>query len=122
MTKQEMRDVVDEISFRDWLFHTDEMGDGLFLQVQFIAPDVKIGVKSKQSGRKWYLSPHMTRGEIVQTALAAVLLAVEHEAREEFTYRGRAIFGPHFDLDGLIEACDEKRLEMRPRSPLKEGI
>jgi hypothetical protein len=26
---------------------------------------------------------------------------LEHEAREQFKYRGRAVFGPHMDVDEL---------------------
>ena len=55
--------------------------------------------------RRWLLSPAMTKSEVVQTALKCVLAAVEHEAREAFTYRGRAIFGPHFDVDVLWDAA-----------------
>jgi hypothetical protein len=39
----------------------------------------------------------------VRTALKAVLTAEEHEARERFLFRGRAIFGPNIDVDGLRE-------------------
>lgn len=54
-------------------------------------------------GRKWLLSPHMTEGEIVQTAFMATLAAAEHEIRETFMYKGRSIFDPHYDLDKLVE-------------------
>lgn len=64
-------------------------------------------------GRKWRLSPHMTPGEVVQTALAATLAAVEHEAREGFTYKGVALFGPHMDVDKLAESMVVK--ERAPR-------
>lgn len=49
----------------------------------------------------------MTRSEVVQTALKAVLAAVEHEAREFFTYNGRAIFGPHYDVDALWKIANQ---------------
>lgn len=66
------------------------------------------------TGRKWRLSPHMTRSEIVQTALMAVLAAEEHEARELFKYRGESIFDPHYDVEKLwelrrSEGAQEKR-------------
>jgi len=50
-------------------------------------------------GRKWRLSEHMTDGEIVQTAFLAIMTALEHEARERFTYKGQRVFGPHLDID-----------------------
>jgi hypothetical protein len=54
-------------------------------------------------GRKWFLSEHMTDGEVVQTALVACLAASEHEIREQFKYRGVSIFDPHYDIERLVE-------------------
>ncbi|MFT3671328.1 hypothetical protein [Aestuariivirga sp.] len=54
-------------------------------------------------GRKWYISPNMTDGEIVQTVFKALLTAVEHETREQFLFKGVAIFDPHIDLDKLVQ-------------------
>jgi hypothetical protein len=54
-------------------------------------------------GRKWFLSEHMTDGEVVQTALMACLAASEHEIREQFKYRGVSIFDPHYDIERLVE-------------------
>jgi hypothetical protein len=45
----------------------------------------------------------MTKSEVVQTAFKAALTAIEHEARERFTYRGQSIFDPHYDVDQLVE-------------------
>lgn len=64
-------------------------------------------------GRKWRLSEHMTRSEIVQTALMAVLAWEEHEAREHFTYRGQKVFGPHFNVEALVKLCEQGQLEVR---------
>lgn len=60
----------------------------------------------KWTGRKWMLSKHMTDGEVVQTAMAAVLAWYEHEAREAFTFMGKAIFNPHLALDALLERAE----------------
>lgn len=46
----------------------------------------------------------MTKSEFVRTCFLAVLQAVEHETRENFRYRGKAVFGPHIDVDALVEA------------------
>jgi hypothetical protein len=53
-------------------------------------------------GRQWRISQHATKSEVVQTAMKAVLTALEHEAREEFLYADTAIFGPHFNVDDLV--------------------
>lgn len=122
------REIVDTIEFRGWRFVIGEDAERSYLQVVFDAPDTELsclhgcGASHREPldgaclpalahmwerrvrehrGRKWRLSPHMTRSEIVQTALMAVLAAVEHEAREEFRYRGEAIYGPHHDIEAL---------------------
>jgi hypothetical protein len=58
-------------------------------------------------GRKWRLSPHMTDGEIVQTAFLAVMTALEHEAREQFTFDGVSVFDPHYDIHELVRLRKE---------------
>jgi hypothetical protein len=86
----------------------------VYLQVGFMDTDNYSGEFSEQRGRKWMLSQHMTKSEIVATALKAYLTAMEHEARETFRYRGKAIFGPHFDVDALVGFAGRKaNLDMR---------
>jgi hypothetical protein len=97
-----LRGTVALLSYKTWTFQVEKDAIGLwFLQV--VAPDVDVtdGKPMVWSGRKWRVSMHMTRSEIVQTALKAVLAAEEHEARERFLYHGRAIFGPHMNVDRL---------------------
>ena len=93
--------VLDRVQYKaGWQFHISGDGTDIWLQVRFATIEPPIGI---QHGRTWRLSEYMTDGEIVQTALAAVLAAEEHEARERFTYCGRAIFHPHYDLEVLWE-------------------
>jgi hypothetical protein len=49
------------------------------------------------------ISTHMTPGELVQTAFKAVLTFLEHEARENFKYKGVSVFDPHYDIEKLVE-------------------
>lgn len=74
-----------------------ESGDNWF---QIVDPTLDAEFNS---GRKWRLSRHMCRSEIVATVFAAYQAWVEHEARESFTYREQAIYGPHFDVDMLAQ-------------------
>lgn len=114
---QDFAAMAEDISFRDWrlLVREEPMGQGCYLQWEFDAPDsTKPELTMRptfhiQHGRKWRLSAHMTKSEFVQTALAAALMAVEHEAREEFHYRGHAVFGPHLDVDALVDAKTVER-------------
>lgn len=99
-------DVLAELRYKDWAF---EVGPSeQWLRVRF-----KEGAE-EWTGRKWLLSVHMCKSEVVQTALKAVLAAEEHEAREKFFYRGRAIFGPHYDVDSLVYMIDQGAQKARP--------
>lgn len=85
-----------------------------YLQASFVAacnnhPSDPI----QQKTRKWLLSGHMTRSELIQTAFKCVLTSIEHEAREQFKYRDAAIFGPHFYVDDLVTLCEKRELDMR---------
>ncbi len=113
LSSDDMRAILSEVSFNDWQIVIKEDGDRPYMQVCFSAPDMVTGEAEKQSGRKWLLSPYMTKSEIVTTALKACLTAVEHEARESFKYRGKAIFGPHWDVDKLHDMCKLVNLDMR---------
>ena len=54
-------------------------------------------------GRRWELSEHMLPGEIVGTVWLAVQTYVEHELREQFTYKGATVYGPHMNVDKLVD-------------------
>jgi hypothetical protein len=108
-----IRTLLNQVEYLDWEIHFDE-GDGEpWLQVRFNAPDLVTKKVERQHGRKWKLSYHMTKSEIVNTAWKAVLTAVEHEAREAFRYRGRTIYGPHFDVDVMHEVATQSSLDVR---------
>lgn len=109
MTVDHIRDVVSQIRYKGWAFRVVAPPQGNpYLQVAFVAPDNDTDQPTVQRGRKWMLSHHMTVSEIVSTALKAVLTAEEHEAREQFTYRGATIFGPHVDVETLVTIAESK--------------
>ncbi len=54
-------------------------------------------------GRKWILSMHKTDSEIVQTVFKALMTAMEHEAREQYLYKGVPVLDPHLDIEKLVE-------------------
>lgn len=109
MTIKEMVEVLASIEFRDWDFELLGM-DGMspHLRVGFWAEDNWMPpTRIRHRGRKWAISRYMTKSELVQTALLAVLQVQEHEAREQFLYKGKAVFGPHFDVDALAAIADQ---------------
>lgn len=106
MTLAEIEAVLRLVQYPLYLFHVKEAGDRFWLQATFYAQCSETGDISRQHTRKWYVSRECTPSEVVQTALKCVLASVEHEAREQFTYRGRPVFGPHLDLDKLVALFD----------------
>lgn len=116
MNGDDFRKILNDVAYPDYTFLVLDDGFGrAFLQIEFTALDTTTGAPGVWKSRKWPLSPHMTRSEVVQTALAATLMANEHEAREVFKYKGYAIFGPHFDVDVLLAlAKDPNSEDVRP--------
>jgi len=122
MDKLEILELLKQVSYKDWRFTVGEDQDRLYLQVAFDTTDnaKPSSIRHLQTGRKWMLSPYMTKSEIVQTAFKAALTAEEHETREQFRYKGEAIFGPHFDVDALRGLALMNKTDTRPeREPLQ---
>lgn len=104
LSVEEITDIVNSVAYKDWTFEViAEPEKDIFIRVRFKAQDPATGYEQSWNGRKWVVSMHSTRSEIVQTCLKAVLTAEEHEAREQFMYCGKAIFGPHLDVDWMRE-------------------
>ena len=102
-TFDEIRNVLDLVRYKkDWVLHVRQDGQRLYLQWEFIGACAVSGVIQWHPCRKWYLSQHMTDGELVQTAFSAALQAEEHECREFFLYDGHRIMNPHLSLEALV--------------------
>jgi hypothetical protein len=105
----DVRAVLAEVAFRDFVIGVEERADGYELRLQRAEPDADTSAPSAQLGRRWPIDRTATRGEIVQTALKAALTWEEHAAREEFRYRGERVFGPHLDVDRLATLAGSAR-------------
>ncbi|MBX3588821.1 MAG: hypothetical protein KF796_19490 [Ramlibacter sp.] len=117
----EAKRVLAEVKFPGFSFFIHNAfadGEPTYLQASFDAFDNdRPGVIERQLTRKWLLSRHMTRSELVQTALKCVLTSVEHEAREQFTYKGARVFGPHFDVEALAALALAGTQDVRAEAP-----
>lgn len=116
MNIQEIIEILKECKFPDYTIEAAQsLTTGqMYLQARYEEPDTTTGVLSWQYTRRWLLSPEMTKSEVVQTAFKCVLTSMEHKTREWFTYKGKAIFGPHFDVDKLHAiAGDESSFDGR---------
>ena len=116
MTPQEMRNVLADIKYKHgytlilrpflpngfMATYVPSDSDRYYLQVSASIPFPPPTRGSKiWKGRKWALSSHMTKSELVLTAFKAFLTFEEHECREAFTYKGQKVCGPHIDMDKL---------------------
>lgn len=98
--------LVDRIQYKDWTLRLapfEEGGEHFYLQVRSADVCNVSGDKIEWGGRKWHISRFMTDGEVVLTALKAVLTAEEHEAREKFLFDGEMIFHPHPNVEVMKE-------------------
>lgn len=96
--------IIDRVSCPPYKFKVCPDGpEHAYLQAEYMDPDIFTGEMALQKTRKWRLSSHMTQSELVQTALKCALTSAEHRIRESFRYRGELIFGPHFDVEALVE-------------------
>lgn len=91
----------------NYSFSIIKKGEQLYLQAEYQEFDFSKDHRSWQKTRKWYLSPHMTDSEFYQTCFKCVLTSMEHRAREMFKYRGKRVFGPHFNIDALHSICGQ---------------
>lgn len=108
MTIEELRSIITDIKMKNREVTAWCMGKGFYLQLTYSDICTETDEFRVQKGRKWYISSFATRSEVVQTVLKAALTSAEHEVREHFRYRGRAVFGPHFNVDRLWEVAGEE--------------
>lgn len=114
MTLDEIREVAAACYFEQYILAVTEGHGGIHLQATYIEADIVTSKPEVQHTRKWLLSPAMTRSEIVQTCFKLIMTSMEHRAREGFKYRGKRVFGPHFDVEALWQICSDQRFDVRP--------
>src|SRR4051812_39867387 len=113
-TRKELENTVAQCKYMNWNIKVRYDKDRPYLQVYFLAPDIKTGKLANQASRKWWLSYHMCKREIVDTVYAAIERATIHEIKENFQYDGVAIFNPHLRVGLLhyiasLEGCEDVR-------------
>jgi hypothetical protein len=97
------REVLDRISFENYRFVIGVYADKMELRLHYREADIDTGVEEWQVSRPWLIDLGCTPSDLVRTAFKAVMTSMEHRAREGFTYKGVRVFGPHFDVDKLVE-------------------
>lgn len=82
-----------------------------FVQIKCMRVDVITGIEDWGYGGKAYPSEYASDSEIVQMIFGLYKGYWEHEARENFVWRGRRPFGPHIDTQALWEVA--RRVDVR---------
>jgi hypothetical protein len=100
--------LLSKVKCDEYLFVVAKGHGGVYLRAEYVDRDVYTKRLALQQTRKWILSPFMTNSEIVATAFKCCHTSFEHRVREAFTYRGRRIFGPHFDIEDLHRLCKRR--------------
>jgi hypothetical protein len=114
--KREIEDILLDVSFLDYEFWVTEVynqGETHHeIYISYWEKDVDDpSAVLQQFGRSWAIELDYNRDQIVQTAFKACLTSMEHRTREGFKYKGERVFGPHFNLDDLVELCRRRREE-----------
>lgn len=102
-SEKEIREIVSNVAYLDWVIKVPYDGERPYLQIHGHGPDPKANMEDAQwSGRKWFISPHMCKNEIIRTAYKAIECAVAHEMNENFLYKDVAIMTPHMDYEEIV--------------------
>lgn len=114
-TRAEIEEIISRVAFMDRKFRLLDKGDGYLLQLEYYEADIDdpTGPPLLQRSRKWYISPHMTETEIVETAFTMCVRSMYHITREHFTYKGARVYSPHFDIEARLEMAGSKRFDRR---------
>lgn len=99
-----------------------------YFQIKCLRRDVITGEMGYGYGGKAYLSPHATDNELIQTVFGLYKGYWEHEARENFKWRGRRVFGPHISTEALWEIArrvdhrGQKHVEDRTSADIERNV
>ena len=80
----------------------------IFLQAMYKANCTKTGKLEEWKGRKFYLSDHMTKDEVIKTAYVAFEACIKHEIMEGFKVDGKVLFNPHINFEELLKVSHKE--------------
>jgi len=120
LTLAQIDNILKDVSFANHIFKSEETLGGFNIWINAMEKCTFTGEQAMQEGRKWFVSTHCTPSDVVRTAFKAVSTWAEHEAREEFKYKGVRVFGPHYDLvsaSGQGAAAVEEKAKTKVSQP-----
>jgi hypothetical protein len=113
MNKEQLAEILADIKYEDYQFEIVVKEELLFVQGRYVEADIMTNDPTDQHTRKYYISEHMIVSEVVQTIMLLIKTSMEHRLREHFLYKGQRIYGPHFDVDELVQVCQAKKIDYR---------
>jgi hypothetical protein len=117
LTLGQIEKALADVKYKDCSFNAEEVAGGFHLWITGLEDDTYSGQRELQQGRKWFVSQHCKKSDVIRTAFKAVSTWAEHEAREAFQYKDVRVFSPHLNVDQLVS--QEKKthtLEEKPES------
>lgn len=111
---EEITNITQHIRFPGYALHVVTRGHVIWIEVTYLEPDVMSGVDELQTSRPWLIPDAYGPGQIVQVCFKAILTSMEHRLRENFTYKGKAVLMPHFDLEQLLAIAPTPHANAKP--------
>lgn len=97
--------IVKDIDYRDGYFlETGNEDDTVFIRLAVWRLDTVTKEMGWGHSAKAWLSPSMSRSDVVRVCFGLIRAYNEHEDREFFKYKGTRIFGPHQNVELLVDA------------------
>ena len=87
----------------------------VWMQARFWRKDIVTGLFAWGEAGRAVVTEHATTSQIVQMAFGLFKALEEHEAREQFRYQGVRVFGPHIDVNALVEVATDTDHEFGTR-------
>jgi hypothetical protein len=114
MNLKKANQLLELVTYPEYVITATEDGRGeMYLQASYMEADIYTEKPALQQTRRWFISPHMTKSELVQTAFKCIMTSMEHRVREHFKYRDALVFGPHFNVDDLCKVAKKRKLDRR---------
>lgn len=113
MTIEEGQAIISACTFPDYTIELIRGDQYDYIQARYMEADTVTGKIEEQKTRRWVLDASdgngkITKEIIVGTAFKCCMTSVEHRTREWFLYNNRAIYQPHYTVDTLWNACEDR--------------
>lgn len=107
--REKVDSVITDIKYHaGYIVKTGVTNNSVWFEVEHWRADTLTGIDGWGKGGKRWVNPAWSNSDIVRAVFGAIKAYDEHEVREAFLYRGQRVFGPHMDLDALVDHLVEQ--------------